>query len=216
MHLETKLLHGAYAPDEKTGATAPPIFQSSAFAYESAEELEAVFAGRGAGYVYSRINNPTLDRFEKRMTVLEDGLASVSCASGMAAISTTALALAGSGDEIISGNSIFGGTYSLFAHTLPRYGISTRFVETTDVDAYRLAVTDRTRLIFVETIGNPKLDVPDIAAIAEVAKAHGIVLVVDNTVTTPMLCQPKALGAEQNIFESEGRHTSYAPACRQD
>jgi O-acetylhomoserine (thiol)-lyase len=196
MHLETKLLHGAYAPDEKTGATAPPIFQSSAFAYESAEELEAVFAGRGAGYVYSRINNPTLDRFEKRMTVLEDGLASVSCASGMAAISTTALALAGSGDEIISGNSIFGGTYSLFAHTLPRYGISTRFVETTDVDAYRQAVTDRTRLIFVETIGNPKLDVPDIAAIAKVAKAHGIVLVVDNTVTTPMLCQPKALGAD--------------------
>jgi O-acetylhomoserine (thiol)-lyase len=196
MHLETKLLHGAYAPEEKTGATALPVFQSSAFAYESAEELEAVFAGRAPGFVYSRINNPTLDRFERRMTALEEGLAAVSCASGMAAISTTALALAGSGDEIVSGNSIFGGTYSLFAHTLPRYGITTRFVETTDVDAYRNAITDRTRLIFVETIGNPKLDVPDISAIAAVAKEHGIVLVVDNTVTTPVLCRPKALGAD--------------------
>jgi O-acetylhomoserine (thiol)-lyase len=196
MHLETTLLHGAYSPEEKTGATALPVFQSSAFAYESAEQLEAVFAGRAPGYVYSRINNPTLDRFERRMTALEEGLASVACASGMAAISTTALALAGTGDEIISGNSIFGGTYSLFAHTLPRYGITTRFVETTDVDAYRAAITDRTRLIFVETIGNPKLDVPDIEAISAVAKEHGIVLVVDNTVTTPVLCRPKKLGAD--------------------
>jgi len=196
MRLETTLLHGGYAPEEKTGATAIPVFQSSAFAYESAEQLEAVFAGRAPGYVYSRINNPTLDHFERRMTALEGGLASVACASGMAAISTTALALAGAGDEIISGNSIFGGTYSLFAHTLPRYGITTRFVETTDVAAYRDAITDRTRLIFVETIGNPKLDVPDIEAIAAVAREHGIVLVVDSTVTTPVLCQPKTLGAD--------------------
>jgi len=196
MHLETKLLHGAYAPDKLTGATAPPIFQSSAFAYESAEQLESVFAGRDAGFVYSRINNPTLDRFERRMTVLEDGLSAVSCASGMAAISTTALALAGAGEELISGNSIFGGTYSLFSHTLARYGITTRFVETTDVEAYRAAINDRTRFIFVETVGNPKLDVPDISAIAAVAREHGVVLVVDNTVTTPVLCQPKRLGAD--------------------
>ena len=196
LHIETEVLHGAYAPEETTGATALPVFQSTSFAYKSAEELEAVFAGRDAGFVYSRINNPTLDRFERRMTALEDGLASVSCASGMAAISTTALALAGAGDEIVSGNSIFGGTYSLFAHTLARYGIETRFVETTDVEAYRGAITHRTKLIFVETVGNPKLDVPDIAAIAKVAKEHGIVLVVDNTVTTPVLCRPKALGAD--------------------
>jgi len=195
-HIETEVLHGGYAPEEATGATTVPIFQSAAFAYESAEELEAVFAGRDAGFVYSRINNPTLDRFERRITALEDGLASVSCASGMAAISTTVMALAGTGDEIISGNSIFGGTSSLFVHTLPRYGITTRFVETTAVEAYRNAMTDRTRLIFVETIGNPKLDVPDIAAIARVAAEHGIVLVVDNTVTTPMLCRPKELGAD--------------------
>ena len=196
MHQDTKLLHGAYAPEETTGATALPIFQTSSFAYESAEQLEAVFAGRDAGFVYTRINNPTLDRFEQRLTVLEDGLASVSCASGMAAISTTVLALTGAGDEIVSGNSIFGGTYSLFAHTLSRYGITTRFVDTTDVAAYRPAINDRTRLIFVETVGNPRLDVPDVAAIAQVAKAHGIVLVVDNTVTTPVLCRPKDLGAD--------------------
>lgn len=196
MHLDTKLLHGAYTPEKTTGATALPLFQSTAFAYKSAEELEAVFAGRDAGFVYSRINNPTLDRFEQRMTVLEDGLASISCASGMAAISTTALALAGAGDEIVSGNSIFGGTYSLFAHTLVRSGITTRFIETTDVDAYREAINDRTRMIFVETIGNPKLDVPDVAAIAEVAREHGVVLVVDNTVTTPVLCRPKEFGAD--------------------
>lgn len=196
LHIETQLLHGAYTPEPETGATALPIFQSTSFAYESAEQLEAVFAGRDAGFVYSRINNPTLDRFERRMTILENGLASLSCASGMAAISTTALALAGAGDEIVSGNSIFGGTYSLFAHTLDRYGIRTRFVETTDVEAYRKAVNERTKLIFVETMGNPKLDVPDIPAIAAVAKEHGIVLVVDNTVTTPVLCRPKELGAD--------------------
>ncbi len=196
MHMNTKLLHGAYVPEETTGATTLPIFQSTSFACESAEQLEAVFAGRDAGYVYSRIGNPTLDRFERRMTVLEDGVAAISCASGMAAISTVVLGLAGSGDEVVSGNSIFGGTYSLFAHTLKRYGITTRFVNTVDVDAYRAAINERTRLIFVETIGNPKLDVPDIAAIAAIAKEHGVVLVVDNTATTPVLCRPKTLGAD--------------------
>lgn len=196
LHIETQLIHGAYAPDEETGATTLPIFQSTSFAYKTAEGLEAVFAGREAGFVYTRINNPTLDLFERRMTVLEDGLAAVSCSSGMAAISCTVLTLAGTGDEIVSGNSIFGGTYSLFDHTLKRYGITTRFVESTDVEAYRDAITDQTKLIFVETIGNPKLDVPDVAAIAEIAKERGVVMVVDNTVTTPVLVQPKKLGAD--------------------
>jgi O-acetylhomoserine (thiol)-lyase len=195
LHVETQLLHGAYAPNDETGATTLPIFQSTSFAYRTAEELEAVFAGREAGFVYTRINNPTLDGFERRLAVLEDALGAVSCASGMAAISATVLTLAGVGDEIVSGNSIFGGTYSLFNATLRRCGIKSVFVEATDVAAFRAAVTDRTRLIFVETIGNPKLDVPDLAAIAEVATAKGVVLVVDNTVTTPVLLQPKTLGA---------------------
>lgn len=196
LHLDTQLIHGAYAPNKGTGATTLPLFQSTSFAYDTAEELEAVFAGRAAGYVYTRINNPTLDLYERRMTVLEKGLAAISCSSGMAAISATVLALAGQGDELVSGNSIFGGTYSLFGNTLSRYGIRSRFVESTDVEAYKRAITDKTKLIFVETIGNPKLDVPDIAAISNVARENGVVLVVDNTVTTPVLLQPKLLGAD--------------------
>ena len=202
LHLETQLIHGGYSPDTETGATTVPISQSTSFAYNKAEDLERVFAGREAGYIYSRIDNPTLARFERKMTVLEDGLGAVSCSSGMAAITATILALAGTGDEIISGNSIFGGTYSLLDYTLPRYGITTRFVESTDIDAYRAAVTDRTRAIFVETIGNPKLDVPDIAAVATVAKENGIVLIVDNTVTTPLLLRPKSLGADVVIHST--------------
>lgn len=194
--LETQLIHGGYEPEKNTGATALPIFQSTAFAYRTAEELEAVFAGRDAGYVYSRISNPTLGGVERRIAVLEDGLGAVACASGMAAISATVLGLAGQGDEMVSGNSIFGGTYSLFANLLKRCGLRTVFVESTDIDAYRDAVSDRTKLIFVETVGNPKLDVPDIAALANVAKEKNVALVVDNTVTTPLLLQPKRLGAD--------------------
>lgn len=196
LHLETQLMHGAYEPEQITGATVIPIFQSTSFAYKTAEELESVFAGRDAGYVYSRIGNPTLVGLERRLAVLEDGLGAVACASGMAAISAVVLGLAGQGDEIISGNSIFGGTYSLFANLLKRCGIQTVFVESTDSDAYRKAINHHTKLIFVETLGNPKLDVPDIAALANVAKEKNVVFVVDNTVTTPLLLQPKTLGAD--------------------
>jgi O-acetylhomoserine (thiol)-lyase len=196
LHPDTQVLHGAFKPEAETGATAAPIFQTASFAYATAEELEAVFAGREPGYVYSRISNPTVTQFERRMTVLENGFGALACASGMAAISATVLALAGTGDEIVSGNSIFGGTYSLFHQTLSRTGITTRFVEATDVKAYRQAITDRTKLIFVESIGNPKLDVPDLAAIAAVAREKGVVLVVDNTLPTPLLLQPKTLGAD--------------------
>ena len=196
LHLDTKFIHGGYEPDKQTGATTNTIYPSTAFAYDSAEAIENVFAGRDFGYVYSRLSNPSLTYFEARMTLVESGLGALVFSSGMAAISTTVLTLAGAGDEIVSGASIFGGTYSLFNRTLPRGGITTRFVESTDVDAYRDAITDRTRLIFVETLGNPKLDVPSIADIAAVAKEAGVVLVVDNTVTTPCLVRPAELGAD--------------------
>lgn len=202
MHLETKVIHGAYEPEPTTGATAAPIFQTSAFAYRTAEELEAVFAGRAAGFIYSRIGNPTVAAFERRMAALENGLGAVACSSGMAAISSLALALAGSGDEIVSGNSVFGGTYSLFQNTLSRSGIRVRFVESTEVAAYRKAINDRTRLVFVETIGNPKLDVPDIAEIAKIARTQGVVLAVDNTAATPVLLQPGQLGADVVIHSA--------------
>ena len=196
VHAETQFLHGGNDGDEATGATTNTIYPSAAFAYDSAEAIENVFAGREPGYIYTRLHNPTVTAFEKRMTELEGGFGALACASGMAAISSTVLALAGQGDEIISGTGIFGGTYSLFSRTLPRCGVVTRFVPSTDIAAYRAAITDRTRLIFVETVGNPKLDVPDIAAIARVAKDAGIVLVVDSTTTTPYLVRPGALGAD--------------------
>lgn len=201
-HRETMLLHAAPAQESRDGGTVPPIALSSSFAYGTAEGLEAVFAGREPGYVYSRIANPTVAGFERRVAALEGGIGSVACASGMAAITAAVLGLAGAGDEIVSGNSIFGGTYSLFRQTLVRYGITTRFVEATDVDAYRRAITDRTKLIFVETVGNPKLDIPDIAAIAAVAREKGVVLGVDNTVATPFLFQPRTAGADLVIHST--------------
>ncbi|MDX9978766.1 MAG: aminotransferase class I/II-fold pyridoxal phosphate-dependent enzyme [Lentisphaeria bacterium] len=201
-HPATAVLHAGPAADPVDGATVPPIVSSTAYGYGTAEELENVFAGRAPGYVYSRLGNPTVSHFERRIAALEQGIGAVACASGMAAIAATVLALAGSGDEIISGNSVFGGTYSLFRQTLARYGIVTRFVEATDPAAYRAAITDRTKLIFVETIGNPKLDVPDLAAIAAVAAEHGVVLAVDNTVTTPFLLRPGEQGANLVIHST--------------
>lgn len=196
LHLDTRLIHGAYVPDQITGATSTPIIQSTAFAYRSAEDIEAVFAGRETGYVYSRIANPTVSAFEARLTALEDGLGAIAVSSGMAAISSLVLALAGSGEEIVAGSSLFGGTYSLFRHTLSRYGIGVRFVDPTNPAAFRDAIRDATRLVFVETIGNPKLDVPDIAAIAAITRERGVPLIVDSTVTTPLLVQPKRLGGD--------------------
>jgi O-acetylhomoserine (thiol)-lyase len=134
--IETRVLHDANAPDAATGATAPPVFVSTAFAHETAEELESLFAGRAAGYVYSRIQNPTVERFERRVCALEDGPAAVSCASGMAAISLTALTLAGASDEVVCGDSLFGGTRSLLDRTLRRWGIATRFVPSTDTATF--------------------------------------------------------------------------------
>ena len=195
LHWETALLHGANEAAAGAGAAGATIAQSSAFAYETAAELEAVFAGRDAGFIYTRIGNPTVAQFERRLAALEGGLGAVACASGMAAITAAVLALAGAGDEIIAGNSLFGGTYALFKNTLSRCGLRTFFVEATDVAAYRAALTDRTKAIFVETIGNPKLDVPDLAAIANIARESGVALIVDNTTATPFLVRPKELGA---------------------
>ncbi len=196
LHLETQLVHGAGASEPSIEATTPPIVQSTAFTYGSAEKIEAVFAGREAGYVYSRIANPTVAAFEAKMTALEDGVGSIAVSSGMAAISSLVLALAGSGDDIVAGSSLFGGTYSLFQHTLSRYGIRVRFVDPTRPEAFREAIGDATRLVFVETIGNPKLDTPDLAALSAITRELGVPLVVDSTVTTPLLVQPKRLGAD--------------------
>jgi O-acetylhomoserine (thiol)-lyase len=195
LHFETLLIHGGLEPGP-AGATAVPIVQSSAFAYETAEDLEDVFRGRRPGQVYTRLGNPTTEALEKRLALLEGGGAAIVTASGMAAITTAVMTILRSGDEILSSSSLFGGTFSLFRDTLSQYGITVTFVDPLDLDAFRSAINDRTRLLFVETIGNPKLDVPDIPALAAIAHAAGLPLMVDSTVSSPYLATGAQLGAD--------------------
>ena len=201
-HIETQVIHAGNPPDPETGATVNPIAQSTAFAYESAEELESVFRGTAPGYVYSRISNPTVMGFERRIAALEGGIGALACASGMAAIATTVLALVGNDETIVSGAGIFGGTHSLFTATYGRCGIKTRFVDTSDLDAVRDALSEDAKLLFVETVGNPKLDVPDLQALADIAHEAGVPFVVDSTTTTPVLIRPKDFGADLVIHST--------------
>jgi O-acetylhomoserine (thiol)-lyase len=195
LQFETLLIHGGLEPGP-SGSTNVPIVQSSAFAYDTAEELEDVFRGRKVGQVYTRLNNPTTEALEKRLSILEGGGATIVTASGMAAIATAVLTILRSGDEVLSSSSLFGGTFSLFRDTLSNYGITARFVDPLDPGGFRSAINERTRLVFVETVGNPKLDVPDIPALAGIAHDAGIPIMVDSTVTTPYLANGAQLGAD--------------------
>ena len=201
MRFTTRLLHGSFGPDKATGATTQPIYQTSAFYQETAEDMAQVFAGRKPGFVYTRVSNPTLMSLERRINELEGGAGAVACASGMAAVSQAVLNVLQEGDELVASGGLYGGTSSFF-HDLAHYGIRARYAAGDSPEAFEAAITERTRLLYVETIGNPKLDVPDIAALAGVAHAHGIPLFVDNTVTTPYLCQPFALGADVVIHST--------------
>lgn len=201
MRFTTRLLHEAFAPDAATGATTQPLYQTSAFYQPTAEEMARVFAGRKPGFVYTRVNNPTVARFEQRVNALEGGVGAVACASGMAAVSHAVLNILSQGDEILASGGLYGGTSSLF-RDFASYGIGVRYAAGGSVADFRAALTERTRLIYIETIGNPKLDVVDIAALSELAHAHGVPLFVDNTVTTPYLCQPLALGADVVIHST--------------
>ncbi|MDS1030249.1 O-acetylhomoserine aminocarboxypropyltransferase/cysteine synthase family protein [Bacillota bacterium LX-D] len=195
MRFNTALLHGNFAADEKTGATTTPIYQSSSFEHQSAEELENIFKGSEPGFVYTRINNPTIEAFERRIAHLEGGIGAVACASGMAAVTLALMNILKSGDEVVSGSGIFGGTFSLFA-CLEEFGVKTQYAKDNSIASFRECINEKTRLIFLETIGNPKLDVPDIRQIAELAHQEGIPLIVDNTSTTPYLVKPFTLGAD--------------------
>jgi O-acetylhomoserine (thiol)-lyase len=195
LRFDTLLIHGGLEPGP-AGATTVPIVQSSSFAHETAEDLEDIFRGRRIGHVYTRINNPTSESLEKRLALLEEGIAAIATASGMAAITVAVLTILRSGDEILSSASVFGGTFSLFRDTLSNFGIGVKFVDPCDLPAFRSAVNERTRLIFAETMGNPRLDVPDIAALAQIAREAGVPLMVDATVTTPVLARVKHLGAD--------------------
>lgn len=195
LRFDSLLIHGGSEPGS-AGATSVPVVQSSSFAYESAEGLEDVFRGRAVGQVYTRLGNPTTEALERRLALLEGGGAAIATSSGMAAITTAILTIVRAGDEILASSSLFGGTFSLFRDTLSNYGIRTRFVNPVDQAAVEAAINERTRLLFVETIGNPKLDVPDIPALADVAHAAGIPIVVDTTVSSPYLATGATLKAD--------------------
>lgn len=196
----TGLLHGT---NEKypQGATQVPIYQSSAFRHDSAEDLEKIFDNKKMGFSYTRINNPTVESFEKRVTMLEDGIGSVACASGMAALTNAFLNILQAGDEIVAACGLYGGTVELFDDLKP-FGISVKYVKENKSEAFEAEITEKTRLVFAETIGNPKLDVTDIQAVAEVAHKHDVPLIVDNTVATPYLIQPLKLGADIVVHSS--------------
>ncbi len=196
----TSLLHDPKR-ENPFGATQVPIYQSSAFAHESAEELEKIFANRGAGFSYTRIGNPTVEAFENKMTMLEGGIASVAAASGMAAIANALLNVLQSGDEVAAAPGIYGGTVELFDE-LKVYGIRTVYAADHTAEAFDKVISDRTRVIFAESIGNPKLDVLDIRRVAAVARKHRILFIVDNTAATPFLVKPLALGADVVVHSS--------------
>ncbi|WP_017549307.1 PLP-dependent aspartate aminotransferase family protein [Salinicoccus carnicancri] len=194
--LETLSLHGGQAPDPTTGSRAVPIYQTTSYVFHDTEHAESLFSLDEPGNIYSRIGNPTVEVFEKRMALLEEGVAAVATSSGMSAITLSILNLASAGDEIVAGSNLYGGTYNLFAVTLPRYGINVTFVDPSDPENFRAAITDKTKAVFGETIGNPGLQVLDIEAVADIAHEAGVPLIVDNTFATPHTCKPVTLGAD--------------------
>ena len=191
----TKAIHIGHSPDSDTKSRAVPLYQTTSYMFEDTAHAADLFGLRKFGNIYTRIMNPTTDVLEQRMAALEGGVAALATASGQAAETLTILTLARAGDEIVSSTDLYGGTVSLFTHTLSRLGITTKFVAPNDFSAWEAAVTDKTKAFFVETIGNPKLEILDLEKIAAIGQRHGIPLVVDNTVTTPCLLNPIGFGA---------------------
>ncbi|MCX7086330.1 MAG: aminotransferase class I/II-fold pyridoxal phosphate-dependent enzyme [Methylococcales bacterium] len=196
MKLETIAVHGGYSPDPTTKAVAVPIYQTTSYAFDDTQHGADLFDLKVAGNIYTRIMNPTTDVLEKRVTELEGGLAGLALASGMAAITYAIMTIAESGDNIISASTLYGGTYNLFAHTLPQYGIDVRFADQTDPKAFEALIDDKTKAIFCESVGNPLGNITDFEVLAEIAHRHGVPLIVDNTVPSPYLCRPIEHGAD--------------------
>ena len=194
---ETLQLHvGQEEPDIASGARAVPIYQTTSYVFKNSDEAEARFALKDAGNIYGRLTYSTQDVFEKRIAALEGGVAALATASGAAAIDYTIRSLAVAGDHVVASNTIYGGTYNLLEHTLPDYGITTTFVDPDDISNFENAIQDNTKLLYIETLGNPNSNVADIEEIAKVAHKHKIPLVVDNTFATPYLVRPIEYGAD--------------------
>jgi len=194
-NFETKSLHAGHEPSNTQGTRAVPIYQSTAYVFNDADHAANLFSLAEPGYIYTRLNNPTNDVLEQRLAALEGGIAAVSTASGTSAISTALMVLLKSGDHIVASNSLYGGTYNLLNVTLPRLGIKTTFVDPSDPSNFEKAVQDNTRAFFVESLGNPKLDVLDLKGIAAYSKKAKVPFIVDNTVATPALLNPIEHGA---------------------
>ena len=196
MKIETLAVHAGYAPDPTTKAAAVPIYQTVAYAFDNAQHGADLFDLKVPGNIYTRIMNPTQDVLEKRVAALEGGIAALAVASGMAAISYAIQTIAETGDNIVSAATLYGGTYNLFAHTFPQIGIEVRFADARQPQSFAALIDQRTKAIFCESIGNPLGNVTDIERLAEIAHAHGIPLIVDNTVPSPYLCRPIEFGAD--------------------
>jgi O-acetylhomoserine (thiol)-lyase len=196
MKIETLAVHAGQSPDPTTKAVATPIYQTVAYAFDSAQHGADLFDLKVPGNIYTRIMNPTQDVLEKRVAALEGGVAALAVASGMAAITYAVQTIAESGDNIVSASTLYGGTYNLFAHTLPQLGIHVRFADPRKPETFAPLIDEHTKAIFCETVGNPLGNVTDFAKLAEIAHAHGIPLIVDNTVPSPYLCRPIEHGAD--------------------
>ncbi|QUV86417.1 O-acetylhomoserine aminocarboxypropyltransferase/cysteine synthase family protein [Chloracidobacterium aggregatum] len=194
-HFDTLALHGGYAPEATTKARALPIYQTTSYQFDDADHAARLFALKEFGNIYTRLMNPTTDVFEKRLAALEGGVAALATASGQAAETLAITTLASAGDNIISTNSLYGGTYNLFRYTLPKLGITVKFVDADDFAGIEQLIDERTKAIYSETLGNPNLLVTDITRLAEIAHRHGLPLIIDNTAASPALCRPIEHGA---------------------
>ena len=193
---ETLALHGGQKPDPATNARAVPIYQTTSYVFNDSDHAANLFGLKEFGNIYTRIMNPTNDVFEQRVAALEGGVGALAFASGSAAVTFSILNIAGAGDHVVSANSLYGGTYNLFVHTLPRFGLESTSIDPVDPENFRRALKPNTKALFAETVGNPKLDTLDLAAVAPIAHEAGIPLIVDNTMATPFLIKPIDHGAD--------------------
>lgn len=193
---DTKIVHAGQHPDPSTGSLSTPIFQTSTFVFDNAEQGAARFALEEPGYIYTRLGNPTTDALEKKMAVLEDGEAALATASGISAITTALLTLCQQGDHIVSANAIYGCTHAFLSHSMPKFGITTSFVDATNIAELKAAIRSETKVVYIETPANPTLTLVDIEMVAGIAHQHGALLIVDNTFMSPYGQQPLRLGAD--------------------
>jgi O-acetylhomoserine (thiol)-lyase len=198
--LATKSLHAGQTPDSETGSRAVPIYQTTSFVFKSPEHAANLFALKEFGNIYSRLGNPTVDVLEQRLAALHDGTAALATASGMSAIFYTVATLAAAGDNIVSGTCLYGGTVTLFSHTLKRFGIEVRFVDSRNPSEVEAAIDGKTKAVYTESIGNPRCNIDDLDALAEIAHAHGLPFVVDNTAAPPPIFNPFAHGADLVVY----------------